>query len=108
MIKDVYTAWLYAFSPNADNPQFTNYTVQLPQVPGQRVVAQIALSHMAAVAMRGAGAVIKSYTPPFGPEFVFPSDFKYNNVYIENCWAVTFELAATAAEAYAVGTIFIL
>ena len=39
MIKTMSTAWLYAYSPNADSPQYTYYTVYTGNPNGAAVFA---------------------------------------------------------------------
>jgi hypothetical protein len=50
--------------------------------------------------------LVRSYTPAFGPDWE-SHDFKDNAVFAPECLAVTFELSATTAEAYAQATIFV-
>ena len=111
MIYDIGTAWLYAYSPDADHPAHALYTVYVsgprePKMNGQAVLAQIALSYLTTLSEEGAGALVRSYTPPFGPDAEF-TDFSYNSVYAEQCLAVTFELNAYGAESYATASIYV-
>ena len=112
MVYSVSTAWLYAYSSSAAQQQDTFYTVFVsgprePAINGQAVLAQIALSYMTTLSGEGAGALVHSYSPPFGPDVEF-HDFKYNSIFSNQCLAVTFDLSAHAAEAYALATIFVL
>ena len=111
MIWGMYTAWLYSYSSTPGNQQDTFYTAFLdgprePKMNGQSVMAQISLSYLTTLSEQGAGALVHSYTPPFGPDVEF-HDFKYNSVWAPNALAVTFALSASGAEAYAQGTIFV-
>jgi hypothetical protein len=71
MIQTMNTAWLYAYSPNGDSPQYTYYTVYTGNRNGRAVLATISLSYLTTLSGLGAGAWIRSVTPPFGP----PADF---------------------------------
>jgi hypothetical protein len=110
MIHSIATAWLYAYSPKAEQPQSTLHTVFVSgprQKPnGQAILAEISLSYLTTVSGEGSGALVRRYTPPFGPDWE-STDFKDNSVYAPQCLSVTFELAATAAEAYAQATVFV-
>ena len=77
-----------------------------PKVNGQAVLAQISLSYLTTLSEEGAGALVRSYTPPFGPDVEF-LDFANNSIYAEQCLSVTFELNAYAAESYAAATIYV-
>jgi hypothetical protein len=107
LIEDMATAWLYAYSPNSGKPTKTYHTVFTgdPRRNGRTVVATIALSHLASISSWGAGALVKSYTVPFGPPWV-SSDFKDNSVYVPNSTSITFGLSAVAAESWAQATIY--
>lgn len=110
MVDSIATAWLYAYSPRAEQPVHTLHTVFVSgpreKQNGQAVLAEISLSYLTTVSKQGAGALVRSYTPPFGPDWE-SVDFKDNSVYVPQCLSVTFELSATAAEAYAQATIFV-
>lgn len=111
-IEKIVTCWLYAYSPQASAPQHTFHTVFVATTPDERhngraILAQTSLSHLTAVTTYGAGALVSSYTPPFGPPWV-SKDFKDNSLYAPQAISVTFELAATAAEAWSLGTVFLL
>lgn len=110
-IYDIATAWLYAYSSTGNQQQSTFYTVfvsgpRQPSDNGQEVLAQTCLSYLTTLSQEGAGTLVYSYTPPFGPDVEF-HDFKYNSLRIDQCQAVTFELSATGSEAYALATIFV-
>ena len=96
MVQYIVPVWAYAYSSDYQVAEKAYVTVPLS---GQSVYVQVALSFLTSVTMHGAGALIKSYTPPFGPDIEF-NDFKYNGMYIRECWGVTFELSAVASEAY--------
>jgi len=111
-IEDIITVWLYAYSSKADSTAAAFHTVFVATEAQQRsrgraVLAQTSLSYLAALPKCGAGTLVTSYTPPFGPPFV-TKDFKDNSLFAPNAIAVTFELAARGSEAYASGTIFLL
>lgn len=111
MIYDISTAWLYAYSSNGAQQQNTFYTVfvsgpRQPSDNGQEVLAQTCLSYLTTLSEQGAGTMVHSYTPPFGPDAEF-HDFKYNSIRVNQCLAVTFVLSATGSEAYALATVFI-
>lgn len=111
MLWGMETAWLYAYSSDGGSQQDTLYTVFIngprePPMNGQSVVAQISLSHLTTLSEFGAGALVHSYTPPFGPDVEF-HDYQYNSVWAPNALAVTFKLSARGAEAYAAATVFI-
>jgi hypothetical protein len=110
MIQDIETAWLYAYSPNEQTGQKTYYTLLLPvdQNAGATVQAQIALSYLTCLSGSGAGTVIHSYGVPFGPDVPLPKDYDQNACVAEGCVSITFELVANGAEAYAIGSAFIL
>ena len=79
MIWSIGTAWLYAYSPDADNPAHALYTVYVsgprePKVNGQAVLAQISLSYLTTLSEEGAGAlevtiyrVTADFTPVYPP-----------------------------------------
>jgi hypothetical protein len=111
-IENILTCWLYAYSPQASAPQHSFHTVFVATNAEQRhngraILAQTSLSYLTCVTTYGAGALVSSYTPPFGPPWV-SKDFKDNSLYAPQAISVTFELAATAAEAWALGTVFLL
>jgi len=111
MIWGMYTAWLYSYSSTVGDQQDTFYTVFVdgprePKVNGQSILAQISLSYLTSASQGGAGALVHSYTPPFGPDVVF-HDFKYNAVWEDEALSVTFGLNSNGAEAYAQGTVFV-
>jgi hypothetical protein len=111
-IENIVTCWLYAYSSSASAPQHTFHTVFVATNAEQRhngraILAQTSLSYLTCVTTRGAGALVSSFTPPFGPPWV-TKDFKDNSLFTPQAMSVTFELAATAAEAWSLGTIFLL
>lgn len=111
-IDNIVTCWLYAFSSQASAPQHTFHTVFVATNAEQRhngraILAQTSLSYLTCVSTRGAGALVSSFTPPFGPPWV-TTDFKDNSLYAPQALSVTFELAATAAESWSLGTVFLL
>ncbi len=110
MLHHIDTAWLYAYSSDGSHQKDTYYTVFVsgprPQRDGQAVLAQISLSYLTTLSTFGAGALVHSYTPPFGGETQF-HDYKYNSVSAPNAIAVTFALEARGAEAYALATLFV-
>jgi len=111
-IENIVTTWLYAFSPQASAPQHTFHTVFVAtnaehRHNGRPILAQTSLSYLTCVTTRGAGALVSSVTPPFGPPWT-TTDFKDNSVFAPQALAVTFELAATAAESWSLGTVFLL
>lgn len=105
MIQAMSTAWLYAYSPNADSPQYTYYTVYTGRGNGRAVLATISLSYLTTLSGFGAGAWIRSVTPPFGPPADF-HDFAVNSFFAQQAIAVTFGLSARGAEAYAQANVF--
>ena len=111
MVWGIETAWLYAYSSSGNQQQDTFYTVfvtgpRQPRMNGQSVLAQASLSYLTTLSTLGAGTLVHSYTPPFGPDVEF-HDYKYNSVYAPNALAVTFVLSARGAEAYALATVFV-
>ena len=111
-IDGILTCWLYAYSPNESTPTAAFHTVfvamnQEQRTRGRAILAQTALSYLTCVSKRGAGALVTSFTPPFGPPFV-TKDFKDNSLYAPQAIAVTFELAAVAAESWSTGIVFLL
>lgn len=111
-IENILTCWLYAYSPNEGVNSSAFHTVFVATTPehrtrGRAILAQTALSYLTAVATRGAGALVTSFTPPFGPPVV-TKDFKDNSLYAPNAIAVTFELSAVAAESWSTGIVFLL
>ena len=111
-IENILTCWLYAYSPQASAPQHAFHSVFVATNAEQRhngrpILAQTSLSHLTSATTYGAGALVSSYTPPFGPPWV-SKDFKDNSLYAPQAISVTFELAATAAEAWSIGTVFLL
>jgi hypothetical protein len=105
MIETMDTVWLYAFSPNADNTSRAYFTVFTGKREGRPIMATVSLSYLTTLSSYGAGALIKSVTPPFGPPAEF-NDFAMNSVFWPNAIAVTFSLSARASEAYAQGNVF--
>jgi hypothetical protein len=112
----IQTAWLFTWSGLVQNPAKTLHTVFVAnpsEVNGRKILAQIALSFLNVrvvipdppVSTNGAQSLVRSYTPPFGPDIVL-NDYKYNSLYVEQCIAVTFEVSSIGAMAYAVGTVF--
>jgi hypothetical protein len=111
-IEDIVTIWQYSYSPNAATPSQAYYTVYVATTDEQRrrgrpIIAQTSLSYLTCLSSWGAGALISSYTPPFGPPPV-TTDFKDNSLRVSQAIAVTFQLSAFAAEAYAAGTVYLL
>jgi hypothetical protein len=110
MVDSIATAWLYAYSPQASQPSRALHTVFVSgpreKQNGQDVLATISMSYLTTNVQQGAGALVRSYTPAFGPDWE-SHDFKDNAVFAPQCLAVTFELSATTAEAYAQATIFV-
>ncbi len=107
MIKTLDTAWLYAYSPNAGSPQYTYFTVFTGARNGAPVFATISLSYLTTLSTLGAGAWIRSVTPPFGPSIDF-HDFAVNSFFFQQAISVTFGLSARGAEAYAQANVFYL
>ena len=112
IIEDIATVWQYSYSPSADKPSQAYHTVYVATTDeerrrGRAIIAQTGLSYLTSLNSYGAGALISSYTPPFGPPPV-STDFKDNSLYAPQAIAVTFQLSAFAAEAYAAGTIYLL
>jgi hypothetical protein len=105
MIRDMTTVWLYSYSPNADTPSNAYHTVYTGDPNGRAVFATVALSYLTTITKLGAGARIRSVTPPFGPPAEY-FDFAYNSIYAGQAIAVTFTLNARGAEAYAQGNMF--
>lgn len=100
--------WLYAQSSGTTT---TTYTVsQIP--PGTNVLATISLSYAGIGFGGGGGAMIQSYDVFLADNSVetvlFPSDYKNNALYIQNCASVTFSLWAAGAKLYAQATVFTL
>ncbi len=111
-IEDIVTRWLYAYSSDASVTAAAFHTVFVAktaeqQTRGRPILAQTSLSYLALVTTHGAGALVTSFTPPFGPPFV-TKDFKDNSLFAAQAIAVTFELVASAAEAYSTATVFLL
>ena len=111
-IENILTCWLYAYSPNPNAPAHTFHTVFVATNAEQRqrgraILAQTSLSYLTCVTTHGAGALVSGFTPPFGPPWV-TKDFKDNSLYAPQAISVTFQLAATAAEAWSSGTVFLL
>ena len=101
MIQTMATAWLYAFSPDADNPAFAYYTIFTDNPPnGRAVYATCSLNYLTTVTTYGAGTWIRSVTPPFGPPQEF-HDFAVNSFFGDQVLGVTYGLSARAAEGYA-------
>jgi hypothetical protein len=48
-----------------------------PKTNGQSLLAQISLSYLTTLSEGGAGALVHSYTPPFGPDAEF-HDYKFS------------------------------
>jgi hypothetical protein len=105
MIKDMSTVWLYAYSPNAATPSVAYHTVYTGAPNGRPILATVSLSYLTTLSTMGAGAWIRSVTPPFGPPAEF-HDFAVNSFYAGQAIAVTFGLSARGAEAYAQGNVF--
>ncbi|QIF04621.1 hypothetical protein [Roseimicrobium sp. ORNL1] len=106
MIHNLNTAWLYAYSPNANTPSTAYHTVYTGSAPnGRAIFATVSLSHLTTLNAMGAGAWIRSVTPPFGPPAEF-HDFAHNSHYSGQVIAVTFALSARGAEAFAQASVF--
>ena len=105
MIQTMDTAWLYAYSPNANTPQYTYYTVYTGTGNGSTIYATVSLSYLTTLSGMGAGAWIRSVTPPFGPSADF-HDFAVNSFFGHQIISVTFGLSARGAEAYAQANVF--
>lgn len=105
MIDTMDTVWLYAFSPNAGHTTHAYHTVFTGNRDGRAIMATVSLSYLTTLSGYGAGALIRSWTPPFGPSAEF-LDFAANSVFAPNAIAVTFGLSARASEAYAQGNVF--
>ena len=56
MIQTMSSAWLYAYSPNANTPSFTYYTVYTGNPNGSPILATVSLSYLTTVSTLGAGA----------------------------------------------------
>ena len=69
------------------------------------VFATISLSYLTSLSGLGAGAWIRSVTPPFGPSADF-HDFAVNSFFAQQAISVTFGLSARGAEAYAQANVF--
>lgn len=105
MIKDLSTVWLYAYSSNASAQSVAYHTVYTGAPNGRPILATVSLSYLTTLSTVGAGAWIRSVTPPFGPPAEF-HDFAVNSFYANQAIAVTFGLSARGAEAYAQGNVF--
>jgi hypothetical protein len=105
MIQTMSTVWLYAYSPNAGTPTATYHTVFTGDRNGRAIFATVSLSYLTTLSTLGAGAWIRSVTPPFGPPADF-HDFAVNSFFAPQATAVTFGLSARGAEAYAQGNVF--
>ena len=111
-IEGIATCWLYAYSSHESAPTAAFHTVFVATNPeqqrrGRAILAQTSLSYLTCVTTHGAGALVTSFTPPFGPPFV-TKDFKDNSLFAAQAISVTFELAASAAESWSLGTVFLL
>jgi len=101
MIQTMATAWLYAYSPDANQPSYAYYTIYTDNPPnGRAVLATCALNYLTTLSGYGGGTWIRSVTPPFGPPAEF-HDFAVNSIYGDQVLAVTYGLSARAAESYA-------
>ena len=105
MVQGLSTAWLYDYSPNANTPTYTYHTVYTGDPNGRRILATIGLSYLTTLSTLGAGAWIRSVTPPFGPPAEF-HDFAVNSFFAQQAISVTFGLSARGAEAYAQANVF--
>jgi hypothetical protein len=105
MIQTLNTAWLYAYSPNGSTPALAYHTVFTGNPNGRAIFATVSLSHLTTLNSLGAGAWIRSVTPPFGPPAEF-HDFAVNSFFAPQAIAVTFGLSARGSEAYAQGNVF--
>jgi hypothetical protein len=105
MIQDLSTAWLYAYSPNANTPTVTYHTVFTGDPNGRAVFATVSLSYLTTLSTLGAGAWIRSVAPPFGPPAEF-HDFAVNSFFAPQAISVTYALSARGAEAFAQGNLF--
>jgi len=108
MIQALDTAWLYAFASHPDAHSKAYYTlfVDSPGSRGRQVLATISLSYMY-TDRGGAGCMVKSYTPPFGPPMEH-KDFAVNSLWAPNAIAVTYFLSVNGAEAYGQANLFYL
>ena len=61
MIQTMSTAWLYAYSPNADTPSFVYHTVYTGDPNGRAIFATVSLSYLTTLSTLGAGAWIRSH-----------------------------------------------
>ena len=106
MIQTMETAWLYAYSPDANTPISAYHTVYTGDPNnGRAIFATVSLSYLTTLSTLGAGAWILDVTPPFGPPAEF-HDFAVNSFFAPQAIAVTFGLSARGAEAYAQGNVF--
>ena len=89
MIQTMETAWLYAYSPDANTPASTYYTVYTGDPnTGSAIFATVSLSYLTTLSTLGAGAWILDVTPPFGPPAEF-HDFSVNSYYFDQAISVT-------------------
>ena len=107
MIQGLSTAWLYAYSPNANAPSYAYHTIYTGDPNGRAIFATVSLSYLTTLSTLGGGAWIRSVTPPFGPPADF-HDFAVNSIFAQQAISVTFGLSARGAEAYAQGNVFFL
>jgi hypothetical protein len=101
MIQSMSTAWLYAYSPDANTPSQAYYTIYTNNPPnGRAVMATVSLNYLTTLNSYGGGTWIRSVTPPFGPPAEF-HDFAVNSFFGQQVLAVTYGLSTRAAEGYA-------
>jgi hypothetical protein len=106
MIQTMETAWLYAYSPDANTPISAYHTVYTGDPNnGRAIFATVSLSYLTTLSNLGAGAWILDVTPPFGPPAEF-HDFSVNSYYFDQAISVTFGLSARGSEAYAQANVF--
>lgn len=101
MLQQLDTAWLYCFAsaPDVHNKTYFTLFVDREGSNGREILATISLSYLFAD-RGGAGAMVKSYTPPFGLSQEH-KDFAVNSLWAPNAIAVTYFLSVNGAEAYA-------
>lgn len=116
MVKDIWCCWLWGSGPLPTQWPKVNFTVFVAKPSardpnGRDVLATGALSqHRVRVKPSDfadtyhGSMMVRSYTPPFGPDAVFPDNT--NAVHAPMCIAVTFELTTNGGEATGLGTIF--
>ncbi|RJF93950.1 hypothetical protein [Sphingomonas cavernae] len=108
MLQNLDTAWLYCFSSTPGTHHKTYFTLFVDRAGsnGREILATISLSYLF-TDRGGAGAMVKSYTPPFGTPFEH-KDFAVNSLWAPDAIAVTYFLSVNGAEAYAQANLFYL